>query len=139
MEERNSSFSVKTPYGVLALAIITYLALVVLVGAFLQILDPAGEGGLAYATSALLFAGVALASTLFFKANKRDFTANEKRMLLFSIGGVNAAFYMLVLALADTNFLSLEHMAPNFLSFGLDIAVLFVTVRYFWRVHQLDA
>ena len=116
-------------------ALIFYLGLIVFVSNVARFFVDGGEVSVGYLTPMLLFSGIALPSISFFKINGRDFSRSEKHFLFYGLMLSNAVLYFISFWVRFTWDFNGESIFVLVLSFVFDLAVLRITLKYFWKLY----
>ena len=116
-------------------ALILYPGLLVFVGNVARFFVDEGEVSVGYVTPLLLFSAIALPAISFFKINGRDFFGPEKHFLFYGLLLSNAALYVVSFWVRFTPEFGDGSVVVLVLSFVFDMAVLNLTLKYFWKLY----
>lgn len=135
-----SDISCRTKTSVLLCSVALYIGLIAFFNISAKWLDVFEASDVGYVTPFLIFLSVGYSSVRFFRANNRDYSPGERSFLFWWFIAVNAALYLIShmifcdeLVLGSFVLVSI----PLLLMFGADAALLYVTLRHFWKIHLL--
>lgn len=94
----------------------------------------------AYATPFLIFAALGFSSIRFFRANKRNYSPDEKSFLFWWFFVLNAAVYLIGIVAFIGQFAAALPLSFFILPgmFALDVVSLSLTLRYIWSIYILE-
>ena len=137
---RIGSISCRTKSSVLLCSVVLYVGLISIFNFSAKRLAFLEASDVGYVTPFLIFVSVGYSSVRFFRVNNRDYSPGERSFLFWWFIAVDAALYLIgYMTLGNGLVLGSFVLVfiPLLLMFGADAALLYVTLRHFWKIHLL--